>query len=90
MRWLARAAHMRPDGQHDSLGVLREELKRQSLRVSRLHAKLFYQPLLESVEGNAVEFSPEHVARVGRTSARRTGIRGTAECTDPSGGAHRQ
>jgi glutamate-ammonia-ligase adenylyltransferase len=58
MRWLARAAHMRPDGQHDSLGVLREELKRQSLRVSRLHAKLFYQPLLESVEGNAVELLP--------------------------------
>ncbi len=49
MRWLARAAHMRPDGQHDAQGVLREELKRQSLRVSRLHAKLFYQPLLESV-----------------------------------------
>ena len=58
MRWLARAAHMRPDGQHDSLGVLREELKRQSLRVSRLHAKLFYQPLLESVEGNAVGLLP--------------------------------
>jgi glutamate-ammonia-ligase adenylyltransferase len=58
MRWLARAAHMRPDGQHDALGVLREELKRQSLRVSRLHAKLFYQPLLESVEGSGVEFSP--------------------------------
>ena len=49
MRWLARAAHIRPDGQHDASGVLREELKRQSLRVSRLHAKLFYQPLLESV-----------------------------------------
>ena len=49
LRWLARAAHMRPDGQHDALGVLREELKRQNLRVSRLHAKLFYQPLLESV-----------------------------------------
>lgn len=48
MRWLARAAHMRPDGQHDALGVLREELKRQNHRVSRLHAKLFYQPLLES------------------------------------------
>lgn len=56
MRWLARAAHMRPDGQHDALGVLRSELKRQSLRVSRLHAKLFYQPLLESVDGPAVEF----------------------------------
>ena len=50
LRWLARAAHVRPDGQRDALGVLREELKRQSLRVSRLHAKLFYQPLLESVE----------------------------------------
>ncbi len=49
LRWLARAAHMRPDGQHDALGVLRDELKRQSVRVSRLHAKLFYQPLLESI-----------------------------------------
>jgi glutamate-ammonia-ligase adenylyltransferase len=49
LRWLARAAHVRPDGQHDALGVLREELKRQNMRVSRLHAKLFYQPLLESV-----------------------------------------
>lgn len=58
MRWLARAAHMRPDGQHDALGVLREELKRQSRRVSRLHAKLFYQPLLESVETQSVELSP--------------------------------
>jgi glutamate-ammonia-ligase adenylyltransferase len=57
MRWLARAAHMRPDGQRDALGVLREELKRQSMRVSRLHAKLFYQPLLESVGGPAVELT---------------------------------
>ncbi|QYL15111.1 bifunctional [glutamine synthetase] adenylyltransferase/[glutamine synthetase]-adenylyl-L-tyrosine phosphorylase [Mycolicibacterium pallens] len=54
LRWLARAAHMRPDGTHDALGVLREELKRQNVRVSRLHAKLFYQPLLESV-GPSVE-----------------------------------
>ena len=57
MRWLARAAHVRPDGQHDALGVLREELKRQSLRVSRLHAKLFYQPLLESVGQPALGIS---------------------------------
>jgi len=49
LRWLARAAHTRPDGTHDALGVLREELKRQNVRVSKLHAKLFYQPLLESV-----------------------------------------
>lgn len=53
-RWLARAAHVRPDGRHDAAGVLREELKRQSMRVSRLHAKLFYQPLLESVGQPAV------------------------------------
>ena len=62
MRWLARAAHMRPDGQHDSLGVLRKELKRQSHRVSRLHAKLFYQPLLESV-GQEAMLTPEAAER---------------------------
>ena len=57
LRWLARAAHVRPDGRHDALGVLREELKRQSMRVSRLHAKLFYQPLLESVGQPALGLS---------------------------------
>ncbi|ULE32058.1 bifunctional [glutamine synthetase] adenylyltransferase/[glutamine synthetase]-adenylyl-L-tyrosine phosphorylase [Mycobacterium sp. IDR2000157661] len=57
LRWLARAAHMRPDGRHDALGVLREELKRQTLRVSRLHEKLFYQPLLESVGQPALGIS---------------------------------
>jgi glutamate-ammonia-ligase adenylyltransferase len=57
LRWLARAAHLRPDGRHDALGVLREELKRQSLRVSKLHAKLFYQPLLESVGPAGLELS---------------------------------
>ena len=46
---MARAAHIRPDGRHDAAGVLREQLKHQNLRVSRLHAKLFYQPLLESI-----------------------------------------
>lgn len=49
LRWLARAAHMRPDGRLDSLGVLRAEIKRNSHRIRRLHAKLFYRPLLESV-----------------------------------------
>ena len=62
MRWLARAAHMRPDGQHDALGVLREELKRQSHRVSRLHAKLFYQPLLEGV-GQPAMLTPDAAER---------------------------
>ena len=37
--------------------MLREELKRHHLRVSRLHAKLFYQPLLESLAPEGLEFS---------------------------------
>ncbi len=57
LRWLARAAHVRPDGTHGALGVLREELKRQNVRVSKLHAKFFYQPLLESV-GPSLGFAP--------------------------------
>ncbi|KAA8969297.1 bifunctional [glutamine synthetase] adenylyltransferase/[glutamine synthetase]-adenylyl-L-tyrosine phosphorylase [Mycobacterium sp.] len=57
LRWLARAAHIVPDGRHDALGVLRKELKRHNLRVSRLHAKLFYQPLLESIGPPGLEFS---------------------------------
>ncbi|MEO3761485.1 bifunctional [glutamine synthetase] adenylyltransferase/[glutamine synthetase]-adenylyl-L-tyrosine phosphorylase [Mycobacterium sp. B14F4] len=73
LRWLARAAHMRPDGRHDALGVLREELKRQTLRVSRLHEKLFYQPLLESVgqpalgisEGMSTEAAQRQLAALG-------------------------
>jgi glutamate-ammonia-ligase adenylyltransferase len=48
-RWLARAAHMRPDGDRDAAGVLRAELRRQSARVRRLHTKLFYRPLLDSI-----------------------------------------
>jgi glutamate-ammonia-ligase adenylyltransferase len=57
VRWLARAAHIRPDGRHDAAGVLREELRHQNLRVSQLHAKLFYQPLLESIEPAGLEIA---------------------------------
>ena len=49
MRWLARAAHMRPDGSQTVAKVLRNEIKRNAVRVRRLHAKLFYRPLLDSV-----------------------------------------
>ncbi|MGH3979584.1 MAG: bifunctional [glutamine synthetase] adenylyltransferase/[glutamine synthetase]-adenylyl-L-tyrosine phosphorylase, partial [Pseudonocardiaceae bacterium] len=49
LRWLARAAGVRPDGRKDAVGVLRTEYTRQSHRVRRLHQKLFYRPLLESV-----------------------------------------
>jgi glutamate-ammonia-ligase adenylyltransferase len=72
LRWLARAAHVRPDGTHDALGVLREELKRQNVRVSKLHAKLFYQPLLESVgsplgftDGMSAEAAERQLAALG-------------------------
>lgn len=57
VRWLARAAHIRPDGRQDAAGVLREELKNQNIRVSRLHAKLFYQPLLESIGPTGLEIA---------------------------------
>jgi len=49
LRWLARAAKLRPDGSRDAVGVLNAELARQTVRVRRLHEKLFYRPLLESV-----------------------------------------
>jgi glutamate-ammonia-ligase adenylyltransferase len=57
VRWLARAAHMRPDGRRDAAGVLREEIKHQNVRVSQLHAKLFYQPLLESIGPASLEIA---------------------------------
>jgi glutamate-ammonia-ligase adenylyltransferase len=57
VRWLARAAHIRPDGKYDAAGVLREQIKHQNLRVSQLHAKLFYQPLLESIGPTGLEIS---------------------------------
>ncbi|MFT4088571.1 MAG: bifunctional [glutamine synthetase] adenylyltransferase/[glutamine synthetase]-adenylyl-L-tyrosine phosphorylase [Gordonia sp. (in: high G+C Gram-positive bacteria)] len=49
MRWLARAARIKPEGGHDVVRVLRQELRRQVTRVRQLHEKLFYRPLLEAV-----------------------------------------
>ncbi|TLF80911.1 bifunctional [glutamine synthetase] adenylyltransferase/[glutamine synthetase]-adenylyl-L-tyrosine phosphorylase [Nocardia cyriacigeorgica] len=66
MRWLARAAHMRPDGRQDAVGVLRTEIRRNTVRVRRLHAKLFYRPLLESVarlDSDALRLSPDAAVR---------------------------
>jgi len=51
VRWLARAAHVRPDGVNDAAGVLAAELRRNTHRVRRLHEKLFYRPLLDAVAG---------------------------------------
>ncbi|AXK85739.1 glutamate-ammonia-ligase adenylyltransferase [Nocardia farcinica] len=66
MRWLARAAHIRPDGRQDAMGVLRSEIRRNAVRVRRLHAKLFYRPLLEAVvrmDPDALRLSPDAAVR---------------------------
>ncbi|MCX5042629.1 bifunctional [glutamine synthetase] adenylyltransferase/[glutamine synthetase]-adenylyl-L-tyrosine phosphorylase [Aldersonia sp. NBC_00410] len=64
LRWLARAAHMRPDGRQDATGVLRAEIKRNAQRVGRLHGKLFYRPLLESViRTGSLAMAPEAAVR---------------------------
>lgn len=49
LRWLARAAKLRADGRRDAVGVLQAERASHTVRVRRLHEKLFYRPLLESV-----------------------------------------
>ncbi|MDR2279781.1 MAG: bifunctional [glutamine synthetase] adenylyltransferase/[glutamine synthetase]-adenylyl-L-tyrosine phosphorylase [Gordonia sp. (in: high G+C Gram-positive bacteria)] len=49
MRWLARAAHIRPEGSRDAAAVLRRDLRKQITRVRQLHEKLFYRPLLDAV-----------------------------------------
>ncbi|MCP2262361.1 glutamate-ammonia-ligase adenylyltransferase [Streptoalloteichus tenebrarius] len=49
LRWLARAAGVRPDGRRSAGEVLLAEFRRHSNRVRRLHEKLFYRPLLEAV-----------------------------------------
>jgi glutamate-ammonia-ligase adenylyltransferase len=62
LRWLARAARLRHDGRRDVVGVLLDEWHRNARRVRRLHEKLFYRPLLESVSrlpADAVRMSAE-------------------------------
>jgi glutamate-ammonia-ligase adenylyltransferase len=49
LRWLARAAGVRPDGGRAEEQVLLSEFRRHANRVRRLHEKLFYRPLLEAV-----------------------------------------
>ena len=73
LRWLARAARLRPDGRHDVVGVLMAEWTRNARRVRRLHEKLFYRPLLTAVS----RLLGRHRAAVGeggRRPARRAGL----------------
>ncbi|BBG01144.1 glutamate-ammonia-ligase adenylyltransferase [Pseudonocardia autotrophica] len=55
LRWLARSARIRADGRRDVVGVLVTEWQRNARRVSRLHEKLFYRPLLSAVSRLAGE-----------------------------------
>lgn len=66
LRWLARAAHITGDHRRDAVRVLQDELKLNSQRIRRLHAKLFYRPLLDSVtqiDSDALQLSPEAAER---------------------------
>jgi [glutamine synthetase] adenylyltransferase / [glutamine synthetase]-adenylyl-L-tyrosine phosphorylase len=65
LRWLARAARMRPDGRNDVVGVLMAEWTRNARRVRRLHQKLFYRPLLTAVS----RLSPDS-ARLSESAAK--------------------
>ena len=66
MRWLARAADIRPEGRHDAAGVLERELKTVRRRVRGLHEKLFYRPLLDSIaayDAEALSLTSEAMER---------------------------
>jgi [glutamine synthetase] adenylyltransferase / [glutamine synthetase]-adenylyl-L-tyrosine phosphorylase len=49
LRWLARAAGVKPERGRGEDRRLLDEYRRHSNRIRRLHQKLFYRPLLESV-----------------------------------------
>ncbi|MGV9710277.1 bifunctional [glutamine synthetase] adenylyltransferase/[glutamine synthetase]-adenylyl-L-tyrosine phosphorylase [Gordonia sp. NPDC003424] len=75
MRWLARAAHIRSEGDLDATGTLREELKRQRARIRRLHEKLFYRPLLNA----AIRFERSELTLSDKSAERRLSALGYAK-----------
>lgn len=65
-RWLARAAGIRAEGMRDAPGMLAERLRVLRSRVRRLHEKLFYRPLLDSIaayDAEALSLSSEAMER---------------------------
>lgn len=65
-RWLARATNIRPGGPLDVVQALRLNLRQFRRRVRRLHSKLFYRPLLNSIasyDAEALSFGPEAMER---------------------------
>lgn len=65
-RWLARASNIRARGGLDTVGALKAQLRQTRRRVRRLHEKLFYRPLLDSIasyEAEALSLSTEAMER---------------------------
>ena len=75
MRWFARAAHIRRQGDKSATEVLRAEIRHQSLRIRRLHEKLFYRPLLESV----IHFNADELTLSSAAAQRRLAALGYAK-----------
>ncbi|MFT4126184.1 MAG: bifunctional [glutamine synthetase] adenylyltransferase/[glutamine synthetase]-adenylyl-L-tyrosine phosphorylase [Gordonia sp. (in: high G+C Gram-positive bacteria)] len=75
MRWLARAAHIRREGDLDPTAVLRNEIRYQSRRVRKLHQKLFYRPLLEA----ATRFNTKELTLSDTSAQRRLSALGYAQ-----------
>lgn len=67
MRWLARAAHIRQEGDRGPTATMRDELKKQKARIRRLHEKLFYRPLLEA----ATRFNADELTLTDKSAERR-------------------
>ncbi len=85
MRWLARAAHMRPDGKHDAFGgVARGAQAAEPAGVAAAR-----QAVLSAAAGVGWATGARLDVRGCRTSARRAGIRESAERADPPCGADR-
>ena len=66
LSWLARAMGFRPDARGDARAVWQSEWALHAREVRRLHEKLFYRPLLESVArvpSAALRLTPEEAGR---------------------------
>lgn len=66
LRWLSRASGIRLDHHPDAVAALADTYKAVRRRISTLHQKLFFRPLLESVVSMPVEtlrLSPESAKR---------------------------
>jgi len=78
LRWLAHAMGYRPTGARDGVAAFRADWVRHAGEVRRLHAKLFYRPLLEAV----ARVSTEELRMTPQSARARMEVLGFA---DPAG-----